>query len=100
MHLTFTMKQGKPLCTPMKEICEAIINLQPPNQPKIVDHFVVWIIFCNLSLNNLENNLYPDMRYRNRRFKFKWVEECMKALENIKDCQRCIIRVVDKDKCT
>ena len=57
-------ERWKTIMQQMREKCCAIININ--HQSKIVDNFVVLLIFCHNSLKILGNRLYLFMRHRKR----------------------------------
>ena len=84
MGPTFTLKDGEPSYTPIREKCDTIINLQLPNSAKYCRSYCRLVSSCYLFSKTSETTSALCMRYR-KKAKFKLMKEYQIAFNNIKE---------------
>ena len=85
MGLKFIIKDNKACYTPMKNKCDAIINLSPPKSIKEVRQFCGMVNFLSSFLPTLRLLLVPIYKLTKKKNLFKWTQECQQAFDIIKD---------------
>ena len=81
MGLEFQVEDNKVCCTPLKDKCEAIQNLDSPKTLKQTRAFCGMVNFLSSFLPDLRRLLIPICDLQK---KFKWTEEAEKAFNDIK----------------
>ena len=85
MGLKFIIKDNKTCYTPMKDKCEAILNLSPPKSIKEVHQFCGMVNFPSSFLPKLRLLLVLIYELMKKKNLFKWAQECQQAFDIIKD---------------
>ena len=84
MGLEFQVEDDKVCCTPLKDKCKAIQNLDSPKTFKQTRAFCGMVNFLSSFLPNLRRLLIPICDLQKKSKKFKWTEEVEKAFNDIK----------------
>ena len=84
MGLEFQVKDSKVCCTPLKDKCEAIRNLESTKTLKQTRAFCGMVNFMSTFLLNLRCLLIPIYDLQKESKKFKWTQEAEKALKERK----------------
>ena len=95
LGMNFMVRDGRPSVTPMRNKCDAIINLAPPTCAKDVRAFCGMVNFLSTFLPGLRELLIPLYALTGKRavkggskkrvdVTFTWTEDCQKAFEAIK----------------
>ena len=84
MGLEFQVEDDKFCCTPLKDKCEAIQNLDSPKTLKQTRAFCGMVNFLSSLLPNLRRLLIPIYDLQKKSKKLKWTEEVGKAFNDIK----------------
>ena len=85
MGLEFQVEDDKVCCTPLKDKCEAIQNLDSPKTLKQTRAFCGMVNFLSPFLPNLRRLLILLYNLQKKSKKFKWTEEAEKAFNDIKE---------------
>ena len=85
MGLEFQVKGSKVCCTPLKDKCEAIRNLESPKTLKQTRVFCGMVNFLSSFLANLRCLLIPIYDLQKKSKNFKWTQEVEKAFKEIKE---------------
>ena len=85
MGLEFQIKESKVCCTPLKDKCKAIRNLESPKTLKQTRAFCGMVIFLSSFLPNLQCLLIPIYDLQKKSKKFKWTQEDETAFKQIKE---------------
>ena len=83
MGLEFQVDNDKVCCTPLKDRCEAIRNLDSPKTLKQMRAFCGMVNFLSSFLPNLRRLLIPIYYIQKKSKKFKWTDEAEKAFNDI-----------------
>ena len=86
MGLHFMIKDGKPCFEPMKDKCDVIRNMQPLCTVKECRQFCGMVNFLSTFLPKLRKYLIPIYALMKKKATFKWMQECQKSFNIIKDC--------------
>ena len=86
MGLYFMIKEGKPCFELMKDKCDAIRNMQPLHTVKECRQFCGMVNFLSTFLPKLHKYLISIYTLTKKKATFKWMEECQKSFDIIKDC--------------
>ena len=84
MGLKLQIKNSKVCYTPLKDKCEAIINLESPKTLKQIRAFCGMVNFLSSLLPNLQYLPIPIYNLQKKSKKFKWTQEAEKAFKKIK----------------
>ena len=84
MGLEFQIQGDKVCYTPLKDKCDAIINLELPKTLRQTRAFCGMGNFLSSFLPNLRRLLIPIYDLQKKAKKFKWTDEAKKALNEIK----------------
>ena len=84
MGLEFQVDNNKVCCTPLKDKCEAIRNLDSPNTLKQMRALYGMVNFLSSFLPDLRRLLIPIYDIQKKLKKFKWTDEAEKAFNGIK----------------
>ena len=84
MGLTFLIKDGVAHYTPMKDKCDAIINMKAPKSVKECRTFCGMVNFLSVFLKDLRVLLVPIYELTKKRAKFEWTEKQQTAFQEIK----------------
>lgn len=85
MGYKFLIQKGRPSFTPMKDKCESIRNLEPPNTVKDCRKFCGMVNFLATFLKDLQKYLVPIYNLTKKNTVFKWTPECQKSFDTIKN---------------
>ena len=85
LDLEFIIKDNKACYTPMKDKCDAIINLNLPKSTKEVCQFCGMVNFLISFLPKLRLLLVPIYDLTKKKNLFKGTQECQQAFDIIKD---------------
>ena len=84
MGLEFWIQKDKVCYIPLKDKCDAIINLELPKTLRQTRAFCGMVNFLSSFLPNLRRLLIPIYDLQKEAKKFKWTEEAEKAFNDIK----------------
>ena len=84
MGLEFQVDNNKVCCTPLKDKCEAIRNLDSPNTLKQMRALYGMVNFLSSFLPDLRRLLIPIYDIQKKLKKFKWTDEAEEAFNDIK----------------
>ena len=84
MGLRFLIKDGKPSFTPMKDKCDSIRALLPPQTVRDCRKFCGMVNFLATFLPKLQQVLIPIYNLTRKNTPFLWSDECQKAFDHIK----------------
>ena len=85
MGLEFQGKNSKVCCTPLKDKCKAIRNLESPKTLKLTKAFCGMVNFLSSFLPNIRQLLIPIYDLQKKSKKFKWTDEAKKTFKDIKE---------------
>ena len=84
MGLEFQVDDDKVCCTPLKDKCDAIRNLDSPKTLKQTRAFCGMVNFLSSFLPDLRRLLIPTYDIQKKSKKFKWTDKAEKACNDIK----------------